>query len=242
MGQRFFFSVGEPSGDLHAANLLRSLKSLSPSSTFRGLVGEDDPSGFGFGLRLDQHGCRRIQRDTPQAARVLSNRGHGRTVLSARRSGWRRFGRLSSFNWHIAKRAKKYGIPSTIICHRNCGHGELASIQNAPDSGPCFLQLAIRNSMVRKEPSPGNFCWTSIFDNIAQQPLDVKFVQRWRDNDRVQVCVLPGSRDHEVKHIWPLQLEVIRNRRKNFPTFSFWSLPKGFACTPMPRPNVRVRL
>jgi lipid-A-disaccharide synthase len=39
MGQRLFFSVGEPSGDLHAANLIRSIQSISPSSTFRGFGG-----------------------------------------------------------------------------------------------------------------------------------------------------------------------------------------------------------
>ena len=47
---RIFFSVGEPSGDVHGANLIRALQSL------RGNV---ESVGFG-GERMAQAGCRHL--------------------------------------------------------------------------------------------------------------------------------------------------------------------------------------
>jgi lipid-A-disaccharide synthase len=39
MGQRIFFSVGEPSGDLHASNLIQCLKRIDPTTRVRGFGG-----------------------------------------------------------------------------------------------------------------------------------------------------------------------------------------------------------
>ncbi len=39
MNNRLFFSVGEPSGDLHAANLIRALRIEDPTCSVRGFGG-----------------------------------------------------------------------------------------------------------------------------------------------------------------------------------------------------------
>ena len=39
MGQRIFFSVGEPSGDLHAANLIECMRRMDPTTRVRGFGG-----------------------------------------------------------------------------------------------------------------------------------------------------------------------------------------------------------
>ena len=41
----FFISVGEPSGDIHAAKLVLSLKKISPNIKFIGMVGQNDRGG-----------------------------------------------------------------------------------------------------------------------------------------------------------------------------------------------------
>ena len=45
---RIFFSVGEPSGDLHGANLITDLRALQPDAEF---------CGFG-GPKMQEAGCR----------------------------------------------------------------------------------------------------------------------------------------------------------------------------------------
>ncbi len=42
---RIFISAGEPSGDLHAANLIRSLRERLPDAQFVGYGGFEDGGG-----------------------------------------------------------------------------------------------------------------------------------------------------------------------------------------------------
>ncbi|XZE43676.1 lipid-A-disaccharide synthase [Pirellulaceae bacterium SH467] len=223
MGQRFFFSVGEPSGDLHAANLIRSLKRLSPTSTFR---------GFG-GSRMIQAGLELDFDLTSMAvmgfAEVLPKlREFFRIAKLAEMS----FARgevdgvvlvdFPGFNWHIAKRAKKYGIPVYYYLPPQLwawGGWRIAKMRKHVDHVLC--NLPFEATWFESKNMPATYVGHPFFDHIAQQPLDTKFIDRWRCNHQIQVSVLPGSRDHEVKHIWPLQLEAIRKLSRQFPHVQF---------------------
>ena len=44
---RIFISAGEPSGDLHAANLIRALRERRPDAEFVGYGGPQDGGGRG---------------------------------------------------------------------------------------------------------------------------------------------------------------------------------------------------
>ena len=50
--KRYYFIVGEASGDLHAANLIKELSLLDPSATFQGFGGERMEKE---GLQLTKH-------------------------------------------------------------------------------------------------------------------------------------------------------------------------------------------
>ncbi len=59
------------------------------------------------------------------------------------------------------------------------------------------------------------------FDEVQERVLDPRFMQSWSRPDRLQVAILPGSRDHEVHSQWPIQLEVIRRLHREFPKVEF---------------------
>lgn len=59
------------------------------------------------------------------------------------------------------------------------------------------------------------------FDEVAERRLDQKFLAEWKAWDGLQVVVLPGSRSREVKSIWPMQVEVIRELAKRHPKTRF---------------------
>jgi lipid-A-disaccharide synthase len=44
---------------------------------------------------------------------------------------------------------------------------------------------------------------------------------QWRNNTRLQVAVLPGSREHEVHRMWPMQLQILRQLAHEFPEVEF---------------------
>ena len=109
---RIFFSVGEPSGDLHGANLIRELRLRHA---------EIECVGFG-GPKMAEAGCQLVADLTQLAimwfARVLLNL-HRFWGLLRQADRFFRYERPDAvvlidypgFNWWVARRAKAYGIP-----------------------------------------------------------------------------------------------------------------------------------
>jgi lipid-A-disaccharide synthase len=114
---KIFFSVGEPSGDLHAANLIRSLQTSSER------IGAVQPRFRGFGgPRMRDAGCSLDFELTNLAvvgfAEVLPKLREFFRVADIASDVFERdrpdavvLVDFPGFNWHIAKRAKKFGIP-----------------------------------------------------------------------------------------------------------------------------------
>jgi lipid-A-disaccharide synthase len=109
---RIFFSAGEPSGDLHGANLIRQLKELSPGV---------EAVGYG-GPRMAEAGCQ-LHADLTSLAvmwllRALLNI-HKFWLLVHRAGKYFREEKPDAvvlidypgFNWWIARKAKRAGIP-----------------------------------------------------------------------------------------------------------------------------------
>ena len=109
---KFFFSAGEPSGDVHAAALIETIKAHAPDTEF---------VGFG-GQKMEQAGCRLIA-DLTQFAfmwlrHVIKQYFHFRKLLAEAKQVLL-FGKIDAvvlvdypgFNWHIAKAAQELEIP-----------------------------------------------------------------------------------------------------------------------------------
>jgi len=223
MGQRLFFSVGEPSGDLHASNLIRSIQQISPSTTFRGLGGS---RMIQAGLELDYDlttlavmGFAEVLPKLREFFRVADlaekcfARGDVDAVVLVDFPG---------FNWHIAKRAKKYNIPVFYYLPPQLwawGGWRVKKLRRNVDHVLC--NLPFEATWFHDRNVKAHYVGHPFFDAIAQQPLDVRFIDKWKDNKKIQVSVLPGSRDHEVHTIWPLQLEVIRRLSAKHPNAQF---------------------
>src|SRR3954465_8054768 len=111
---RIFLSTGEPSGALHAANLIHSLRRLRPDV-------EVEVVGFG-GPRMEASGARLLYPLVDLAVmwflRVLINLPKFFRLLDAPEGGFRErrpdavvLIDYPGFHWHLARRAKKHGIP-----------------------------------------------------------------------------------------------------------------------------------
>jgi lipid-A-disaccharide synthase len=126
------------------------------------------------------------------------------------------------FNWHIAKRAKQCGLPVVYYLPPQLwawGSWRIRKIRKYVDR--VLASLPFENEWYADRHVPVEYVGHPFFDLVEQQPLDARFLQHWKHRAGVQVAVLPGSRNHEVHHIWPLQLEVIRRLSSRFPTARF---------------------
>jgi len=126
------------------------------------------------------------------------------------------------FNWHIAKRAKKYGLPVYYYLPPQLwawGGWRVKKIRKYVDRVLC--NLPFEKDWFERRGVAVDYVGHPFFDVVESQPLCARFLSQWKATDSLQVAVLPGSRDHEVHRIWPLQLEIIRRLHAQFPNVRF---------------------
>ncbi len=226
MSANIFFSVGEPSGDQHAARMVSQILALDSTIQLR---------GFG-GQAMREAGCR-LDRDLTQHAVVGLIE-----VLPKLRDFFRfadeaeeifRQGNVDAvvlvdfpgFNWHIAKRAKKYGIPVYYYCPPQLwawGGWRIKKMRGSVDH--VLAVLPVEKDYFESHGVPTTFVGHPFFDAVACHSLDHQLLDRFRE---ISLCgehlvaVLPGSREHEVHLNWPLMLEAIRRLHRANPRTRF---------------------
>jgi lipid-A-disaccharide synthase len=223
MGQRIFFSVGEPSGDLHAANLIECMRRMDPTTRVRGFGGSKMiQAGLDLDFDLTSMAVVGISEVLPKLreffriadiAEGCFRRGEVDGVVLVDFPG---------FNWHIAKRAKKYGLPVYYYLPPQLwawGSWRIRKMRRYVDHVLC--NLPFEQEWFQSRGMKTTLVGHPFFDEVANHVLDHKFMLQWRDNNRLQVSVLPGSREHEVHRIWPMQLQIIRQLAHEFPEVEF---------------------
>ena len=198
---KLFFSVGEPSGDLHGANLIRALQQREPQWEFL---------GFG-GPRMAAAGCR-IEADLTQLSvmwlsRVLANL---KTFLNLLKQADRCFETerpdavvlidYPGFNWWVARRAKARGIPVIYYgapqvwawaSHR------VKKMRRLIDHVLC--KLPFEEPWLRARGCRATYVGHPYFDELRQRRIDAAFVASVRSGKGPLATILPGSRTQEVE-------------------------------------------
>lgn len=126
------------------------------------------------------------------------------------------------FNWHIARRAKEHQIPVFYYLPPQLwAWGSWRVRKMKRDVDHVFCNLPFESEWYGKHDVPVDYVGHPFFDEVANRQLDVEFMQQWSSDGAPQVAVLPGSRGREVKNIWPMQLEAIRELAKRYPKTRF---------------------
>jgi lipid-A-disaccharide synthase len=221
-----FFSVGEPSGDQHTARLITELRRHNPRLKFRGFGG---PSMRDSGCHLDhdltQMAVVGLVEVLPKlreffrladAAEEIFRTGTVDGVLLVDFPG---------FNWHIAKRAKKYGIPVHYYLPPQLwawGGWRVRKMRRSVDHVLSVLKL--EEDWYNAHGVSNTYVGHPFFDAVAEKPLDPQLLDRLearvRAGDRL-VAVLPGSRNHEVHRNFPVMLEAMRRLAIQYPNVRF---------------------
>lgn len=221
-----FFSVGEPSGDQHAARLIQELRRHDSTLSFR---------GFG-GPAMEEQGCR-IEHDLTRMAVVglleVLPKLREFFALADKAEEVFRSGAVDGvllvdfpgFNWHIAKRAKRYGLPVYYYLPPQLwawGGWRVRKLRRNVDHVLSVLRL--ENKWFDEHQVANTYVGHPFFDSVTERVLDAKTTELL-DQARIRgerlVAVLPGSRDHEVRRNFPLMIEAmkrisLRNPRVRF--------------------------
>ena len=226
MPKTIFFSVGEPSGDQHAARLIDSLKRISPTVHTRGFGGPNmERAGCEIELDLTEHAVVGLLEVLPKVRQFFRFADQAEAVFKSGEIDAVMLVDFPGFNWHIAKRAKKYGIPVFYYCPPQLWAWAPWRIHKMRRSVDHVLSvLPFEHDYFVERGLNSTFVGHPFFDAVEDKPLDGQLLvqlQEKKSQGQDLVAVLPGSRSHEVRRNWPLMLQAIRKLHPHHPHARF---------------------
>jgi lipid-A-disaccharide synthase len=207
---RIFLCAGEPSGDLHGANLVAALRRLRPDVQCVGFGGE----------RMAAVGCQLLYPLCRLAvmwfARVLAHAPVFLSLLS-RADRFFRHHRPDAvvlidypgFNWWLARRAHFHGIPVFYFVPPQLwawAGWRVRKMRRWVDHVLCALPF--EQEWYQSRGATAHYVGHPYFDELPRQTLDAHFVARERGRPGPVVALLPGSRTQEVGRNLPTLIEA----------------------------------
>ena len=220
-----FISAGEPSGDQHGGGLIEAVRRVRPDVRVSGLGGPQmHAAGQDQTFRLTDLAVMGVAAVVPalrkfhavyrQAARQIRQDRPDAVVLID----------FPGFHWHLARAARKAGVPVLWYMPPQLWAWAPWRIRKARRSVDAVLSglpfeadwYAARGIPVDPIPHP-------FFDEVASHRLDAEFVRSIAPcgaGDRL-VAILPGSRGGEVSRNFPTQLIAMRHVAEAHPGVRF---------------------
>ena len=212
---RLFFSVGEPSGDLHGGNLIRALRERTAITAV----------GLG-GPKMRAAGCD-LLRDMSDLAvmglfpalaklpQFLSLLAHVTRSFDEQRPDGVVLIDYPGFNWHVARKAKERGIPVFYYGLPQLwawASWRVKKVQRFVDHA--LVKLPFEEAWFRENGCHATYVGHPYFDELRAQQLDETFLSQFRASGERLVTILPGSRTQEVRYNLPLLLKSAAQVRR----------------------------
>lgn len=221
---KIFITALEASADSHGAALVQALKKLDPSIEFEGLGGRE----------MEKAGVHILEEMTRVS--VLGLGDVLRKYFFFRRVFYRALARVNelkpdliilidspAFNLRFAKKIRRrfpvfYYIAPQIWAW---GWRRIRTIRKTVDQ--MIAILPFEEEMYRKEGVKCTFVGHPLLDRVRPSKSRSELRQEFgvRDSERV-IALLPGSREPEVRRIFPIMLESARILQKQIPGLRFY--------------------
>jgi lipid-A-disaccharide synthase len=226
MGKRVFFSVGEPSGDQHAARLIEKIAQIDPSIQTQGFGGPAmQQAGCKIELDLTQHAVVGLVEVLPKIRQFFGFADQAEAVFAAGNVDAVVLVDFPGFNWHIAKRAKRYGIPVHYYCPPQLwawAPWRIRKMRRSVDH--VWSVLPFEHEYFHARGLNSAYVGHPFFDAVAETELDAQLMAEFSQSTQSgapMVAVLPGSRGHEVRGNFPIMLQAIRRLHQRHPNARF---------------------
>ena len=218
---KFFFSAGDPSGDVHAAALIKAIKAHAPDTEFVGLGGP----------KMEQAGCRLIA-DMSQFAimwfwQAIKQYFRFRKLL-AQVTEILRTEKIDvvvlvdypGFNWHVAKSAKNLGIPVVYFMPPQVwawAQFRIKKMRKFVDLVLC--PLSFEWQWFKRNGCNALFIGHPFFEEIRKKQSDPQFLETFyvQYGNAPIVTILAGSRKQEIQANLGDMLSAINRVRDEIP-------------------------
>jgi lipid-A-disaccharide synthase len=221
-GPRIFISAAEPSGDRHAASLIREINRLCPQCRFFGVAGP----------QMQAAGCEAIDDLTSKSAMLV-----GAIRLLGR--AWRLLGKISetleaepadlaivvdspALHLPMAKRLRKSGCPVLYYIAPQLwawAPWRIGRVRRRVDQLACILPF--EEQYFRQRGVEARYVGHPLVEQMAANEPSAEAVARFKTAGGPVIACLPGSRGHVISEVLPGQIEVARAIASRHPVASF---------------------
>ena len=211
--KRYYFIVGEASGDLHAANLIKELSEIDHEALFQGFGGDRMQKE---GLKLTKHyremafmgfwevikNLSAIRKNFKKAKKELLNFETDVLVLVD----------YPGFNMRMASFAKKHNVKVVYYITPQIWAWKESRVHKLKRDTDLLLPiLPFEQSFFAKHGVEANFVGHPLLD--ALKDLDSRKIE----SEKPIIALLPGSRKQEIASSLPIMMEVA----KSFENYQF---------------------
>ena len=224
-GPAIFISAGEPSGDLHAANLIAAMRRQCPGATFFGLGGPK-MAAAGCELLRDMtvHGSHMmVVEPLLEIGSYLKLIAEVDREVQVRRPGLAVFVDYPGLNFVLASRCRVQCVPTFWYIPPQLwawASFRAKKMSRRLTRVACVFPFEV--DFYRRSKIDARFVGHPLMDHFAGLSFDAEAVEagRARPGERV-VLLLPGSRRKEIEGLLPIYLGVCRQIKQKLPGTRF---------------------
>ncbi len=218
-----FFSVGEASGDQHAAHLIRELKRRRSDVKCVGYGGEAmRAAGCDLHFRLTDMAVLGFFVAIPLIWKFWKLAQQARQYFETERPDAVVLIDFPGFNWWIAKYAKRSGVRVIYYLPPQMwawAGWRIKWVRRFIDD--VISVLPFERDWYAERGVKVEYVGHPFFDEVAEHQLDADFVEGWTTKKHRNVAILPGSRDREVRHCFPIMVDAMRQLHERHPDVRF---------------------
>jgi len=219
-----FISAGEPSGDIHAAELVLSLKNLSPKINF---IGNGGDKMIEAGVNVNNHissmsvmGFIDVVKHLPKLQNILNN-----TISAIKLSKPDKIILIDypGFNLRLVKKIKNLNIPITYFILPQTWAWKENRNKFMKDTISDFISIfpfeaSWYNSKGLTTYYPGHPFIEKSYDSKNRKEF---FKKHSLNENEPLLILLPGSRQQEIENHWPIFLKTVFLIIKKNPSTQF---------------------
>ena len=218
-----FVSAGEPSGDLHGANLVKSLRKFDPSVKCVGFGGDRmADAGCDLLYPLCNLSVMWFAQAIANALRFIRLLKQAENYFRDERPDALVMIDFPGFHWKLAERAKKHGVPVYFFVPPQIwawAQWRAKKMKRLVDH--VFSALPFEHDWFAERGISSEYVGHPYFDELATRPIGREFVAAERSKPGRIVGILPGSRMQEVKRNLDEMLRAAAAVRTHVPDARF---------------------
>ncbi len=225
----FFFSAGEPSGDIHAAELIRELKRRYPNADFIGCGGpEMQKAGCKIVIPLTKLAVMGIGRVLLNLPTFLSYLHQIRNLFRTEKPNAVILVDFPGFNWLVAKRARQFNIPVIYFMPPQLwawAQYRVKKMKRLVNLVLCCLRF--EEKWFRQKQVEVHTIGQPFFEEVRKKKLDSTFIESIRNTAMERqinksaplplLILLPGSRDQEITNNFNEMLQTVEKIQAKLP-------------------------